>query len=188
MAAASGGGLRLLTLQEAADFLGVTRAAVHQMLNDGRLDGPRFSGRATAGAGRVTQASAAEERARRAAKQRGRRPRKPDVSTDLRSEIRDLRAEVRRLTSQVTDLETRQAGHDDRLLHMKIAADEARAAARSARKGNRKLLKQLAESVASAESALEQADSLDGVADGYSATLTSLLVPDDPAALDDKDK
>ncbi len=67
---------------------------------------------------------------------------------------------------------------------MKIPADEARSEARQARQGNRDLLGQLSEAVKATAAAYEQADTVDTVAEQYSATLTSLLVPDDPSDLD----
>lgn len=173
---------RLLTIQGAAERLGVTRPAVHQMLDNGRLVGPQFPDRAPAGVGRVTVESVDALRAHRGSRARAAR-RSTSRVDGLRREVRELRSEVTRLSREVSGLRSRQPTHDDQLLRMKIAADEARSAARQARQGNRDLLRQLSEAVKAANAAYEQADTVDTVAEHYSATLTSLLIPDDPSDL-----
>jgi excisionase family DNA binding protein len=182
VAAHTGGEPELLTIQEAADALGVSRAAIHQMLGDGRLSGPSFPGRAAAGIGRVTADSLQLALGSRAS-DRSRRRRKEAKVTVLQQQVRALKADVARLTGEVAAISARSSAQTDRLLRMKIAADEARAAARQARGSNRELLRQLAVALKSADAAYVQADTTDDVAQGYSDALTSFLVPDSAADL-----
>lgn len=176
----------LLTIAEAAAHIGVTMPAVHQMLRKGRLDGPTFAGRAPKGAGRVTFGSAERARQRRGAPRRRatRRPRVNAAVAELREEVRNLKAEVTRLTREVGTLRHRQAVADSALLHIKIAADEARGAARETRGTNRALLRQVSELARLGQETNDQADVVDNIAEHYSDTLTALLVPPDAASID----
>lgn len=206
---AGAAGPPLLTLKEAAALLGVTEPAVIQMLKKERLDGPVFEGRAPNGAGRVTRASADALLASRAGEPRrgpaaqgraepllaahegeprrdptrhGRaeppgRPFSFEVSADLRARVRELESEVRR--ARQAERAAREA-----LLAMKTTADQALDTARTERKLSRSLTAEVARLTDVLGQAHEQTERVDAAAQGYSATLTGLLVPPDASELD----
>lgn len=187
---ASVGESPLLTLAEAADLLDVTPSAISQMLDKGQLDGPTFPGRAPKGAGRVTQESAlARKQARMSEPRRG--PRGP--ADDGGAEIARLRQDVASLHDRMRTLEPelRRARNGQNsvragLLAMKIAADRALESARDERKRNRALAAEITRLSRLLEDSQDQTERVDASAQGFSDTLTQLLVPTDPADLEQR--
>jgi excisionase family DNA binding protein len=185
MARRAGPTRRLLTLDEAATYLGVSKAAIIQMLDKNRLKGPKFAGRAPKGAGRVTLGSAERMRRKRGAPRQRGPGQAPTAVDDLRAAIRRLETELQEMRAELRALQHRQASTHTGLLEMKLAADDARASARIGRASNRDLVGQIARLTEVADRAYREADLVDDVAQRYSDQLTTLLVPDDPRGVDD---
>lgn len=182
----------LLSLTEAAAFLGVTNAAVSQMLGQGRLAGPAFPGRAPKGAGRVTPGSAQSVRdsrraraTRRAAVRAGPEaaPQEKDAVAAVRGDLRALKARFQALERDLRrsqlDGEAAKAG----LLRAKIAADQALDAARQERNQGRALNQEVGRLSRLVTEAQDQTDRVDAIARGHSETLTQLLIPGDPSTI-----
>jgi hypothetical protein len=181
----------LLTLAEAADLLWVTESAVIQMLSQHRLAGPEFEGRAPKGAGRVTRESAeALRRAREGAPRRGPSAVPPDPGprgsggVDL-GDVGALQARVRELEGDLRRTRQSEKAARASLLAMKTTADQALDTARQERRLSRSLTAEVARLSALLDQANAQTERVDAAVQGYSETLTGLLVPPDVSQLDE---
>jgi hypothetical protein len=164
----------LLTVAETATELGVTAARVHQLLGSGDLRGPSLPpGRARhiPGSGRVTVTSVRELIASRTDQ---------DVARKTSGRPSSHAKRTGRAAAPISDQAAWTAAQE-----MKVQLDAARETLRAERGRSRKLLAVAAELVALLRSAADAADDVDDIAKGYSAALTQLLSPSDPAGAGD---
>lgn len=117
-----------LTLQEAAEVLGVSAQRVSQLLDEGKLDGPQSEGdqRATPNAPRVWRASLDAELARRLAKRTNSRKGYEDQSAaleELVAQLRVLADHNRQLLDAVQRLERREEAARSLALNQKAARE-----------------------------------------------------------------
>jgi predicted RNase H-like nuclease (RuvC/YqgF family) len=156
-------------------------------LDEGRLKGPTFVGRAPKGAGRITRESVdaykavRDERIGATRNTAGRRG-EPELSL-LQSEVGELRRHLSLLENDLRTLQRRQEAAQTGLLEMKVAADRAREAARAERRINRRLTDELARLTALVGDVQAQTDQTDDIAEAYSSALSELLLPGDTSSI-----